>query len=190
MGNIVISLSPLSLSLTFTLTHRSITGIYSLLLSITLWWSCWQTWQVSSLPLCNSSDINHNLLILPRSKDFYHTCYCLSGLSVSQHCFGEEKVINITGDSNNELVSIVVASKLKLVSTVDKRESDMTCDVFSKLIHNLIVNSLRSNMLTFLGLCSLLFVLNLCFLSTNMDSSVLTVQQFYVIVKISYKITF
>ena len=119
----------ISLSLSHTLTHRSITGIYSLLLSITLWWSCWQTWQVSSLQLCNSSHINRNFLISTRSKDFYHTCYCLSGLSVSQHCFGEEKVINITGDSNNELVCIIVASKLKLVSTIDKRESDMKCNV-------------------------------------------------------------
>ena len=29
--------------------------------------------------------INHLHMMLSRSRDFYHTCYCLSGLSVCQH---------------------------------------------------------------------------------------------------------
>lgn len=40
-----------------------------------------------------------------KSKDFYHTCYCLSGLSASQHCFGSKRVINISGDEAAILVS-------------------------------------------------------------------------------------
>jgi len=36
-----------------------------------------------------------------KSRDYYHTCYCLSGLSVSQHCFSGSK--KVQGDPNNLL---------------------------------------------------------------------------------------
>lgn len=37
-----------------------------------------------------------------RARDFYHTCYTLSGLSVAQHCMTERP--SVTGDPTNELV--------------------------------------------------------------------------------------
>ena len=40
-----------------------------------------------------------------RYRDFYHTCYCLSGLSVSQHCHNTDTVQTITVDSESVLVS-------------------------------------------------------------------------------------
>eukprot|EP00116_Pleurobrachia_bachei_P013138 sb/3473400/ len=33
-----------------------------------------------------------------KSRDYYHTCYCLSGLSISQHSFSDQVV---RGDPNN-----------------------------------------------------------------------------------------
>lgn len=42
-----------------------------------------------------------------KTKDFYHTCYCLSGLSVSQHCFGNKETVNITDDSDAILVLLI-----------------------------------------------------------------------------------
>ena len=38
-----------------------------------------------------------------RTRDFYHTCYGLSGLSVSQHCL-DGKIVNITEDKSDILV--------------------------------------------------------------------------------------
>ena len=40
-----------------------------------------------------------------KTRDFYHTCYCLSGLSLSQHCFADSKTINVTEDDGCVLVS-------------------------------------------------------------------------------------
>lgn len=42
-----------------------------------------------------------------KSRDFYHTCYGLSGLSIAQH-FGGGNIAHkiIVGDKSNELVSI------------------------------------------------------------------------------------
>jgi len=43
-----------------------------------------------------------------RTKDFYHTCYCLSGLSVAQH-FADSRhaCVRVTGNKEvNEVVSI------------------------------------------------------------------------------------
>lgn len=44
-------------------------------------------------------------LIPHRSRDFYHTCYCLSGLSIAQH-FGNKDLHNelILGRDENRLV--------------------------------------------------------------------------------------
>ncbi|CAN0383622.1 unnamed protein product [Discosporangium mesarthrocarpum] len=36
-----------------------------------------------------------------KPRDFYHTCYTLSGLSVAQHCLTEPPLVY--GDSSNEL---------------------------------------------------------------------------------------
>jgi protein farnesyltransferase subunit beta len=38
-----------------------------------------------------------------KGKDFYHTCYCLSGLSVAQHSMGDH-VTNITSNPRDILV--------------------------------------------------------------------------------------
>lgn len=46
---------------------------------------------------------------LSRARDFYHTCYCLSGLSVAQHCYGNKNIVNITLDSDSVLVSSFVS---------------------------------------------------------------------------------
>ena len=43
----------------------------------------------------------------PRSRDFYHTCYCLSGLSIAQHCYGNKNIVNICLDSESILVSLL-----------------------------------------------------------------------------------
>lgn len=48
-----------------------------------------------------------------KSRDFYHTCYCLSGLSVSQH--GPNN-----GESANELI-LGASRDNKLVSGIDQR---------------------------------------------------------------------
>ena len=45
----------------------------------------------------------HNTFSHVRSRDFYHTCYCLSGLSLSQHCVS--KTINITRSNADIIVS-------------------------------------------------------------------------------------
>ena len=34
-----------------------------------------------------------------KNRDFYHTCYCLSGLSIAQHASGE--IPSVTGDIGN-----------------------------------------------------------------------------------------
>ncbi|CAN0445803.1 unnamed protein product, partial [Hapterophycus canaliculatus] len=38
-----------------------------------------------------------------RARDFYHTCYTLSGLSVAQHCLSEQSP-TVVGSSSNLLV--------------------------------------------------------------------------------------
>lgn len=51
-------------------------------------------------------DFNNSSLSIPlRSRDFYHTCYCLSGLSIAQH-FGNQDLHNelILGRDDNRLV--------------------------------------------------------------------------------------
>lgn len=41
-----------------------------------------------------------------KGKDFYHTCYCLSGLSVAQNNpFYNEQAATIQGDQENLVVS-------------------------------------------------------------------------------------
>lgn len=39
-----------------------------------------------------------------KGRDYYHTCYCLSGLSVSQYCFGGKETINITDNKKDLLI--------------------------------------------------------------------------------------
>lgn len=51
-----------------------------------------------------------------KSRDFYHTCYCLSGLSISQHCYGNSTIIDIADCPEDILEPIhpafnIVASK-------------------------------------------------------------------------------
>lgn len=49
------------------------------------------------------------LLLLSRGRDFYHTCYTLSGLSVAQHCLADNPIV--VGDSSNKLVSKYVTRR-------------------------------------------------------------------------------
>ena len=44
--------------------------------------------------------------VASRSRDFYHTCYCLSGLSVAQHGFNGY-ITDITGEKDLLLVSVL-----------------------------------------------------------------------------------
>jgi len=45
-----------------------------------------------------------------RTKDYYHTCYCLSGLSVAQHfADGKHSCTHVIGNKDlNEVVSILL----------------------------------------------------------------------------------
>lgn len=62
-----------------------------------------------------------------KSKDFYHTCYCLSGLSVSQHCFANKRIINISANESAVLNPIHPVFNI----TLDKVQ--MAHGYFSKL---------------------------------------------------------
>ena len=54
------------------------------------------------LLLCCQS-VNGGLIDKPgKARDFYHTCYCLSGLSASQHCF-DGSTTDITKDPESIL---------------------------------------------------------------------------------------
>jgi len=59
-----------------------------------------------------------NMTFCCRTKDFYHTCYCLSGLSVAQHfAVGRQSCTQVIGNKQlNEVVgTLVVACKLSLL---------------------------------------------------------------------------
>ena len=50
---------------------------------------------------------------LGRSRDFYHTCYCLSGLSVCQHfpsgaSLGNNATLNDDDDDDENTVTLVI----------------------------------------------------------------------------------
>lgn len=62
-----------------------------------------------------------------KSRDFYHTCYCLSGLSVAQHCYGDKRIIDITHDPD----SVMTLTHPVFNIAVDKVQS--AYDYFSKL---------------------------------------------------------
>ena len=50
---------------------------------------------------------NWKLSLFNRSRDFYHTCYCLSGLSVAQNFIGDEvSNVKLLGPKKNHLVRI------------------------------------------------------------------------------------
>lgn len=63
---------------------RCITRIYPYLLSVWIWWIDRQTWQVSAID-CVLHPIPVPTCVVCRGPDYYHTCYCLSGLSTVQH---------------------------------------------------------------------------------------------------------
>lgn len=48
---------------------------------------------------------------MPRPRDFYHTCYTLSGLSVAQHCLKDTPTV--VGNSSNLLVSVTTLRFLR-----------------------------------------------------------------------------
>lgn len=52
-------------------------------------------------------DVSHMMDFVLRSRDFYHTCYCLSGLSIAQH-FGNKDLHHelVLGRDENRLVRI------------------------------------------------------------------------------------
>ncbi len=50
--------------------------------------------------------LNSNYSVTHRMRDFYHTCYCLSGLSVAQHCYGTNNTVTISLDPETVLVSV------------------------------------------------------------------------------------
>ncbi|XP_038641021.1 protein farnesyltransferase subunit beta isoform X1 [Scyliorhinus canicula] len=75
-------------------------------LSMTHWMFHQEALQEYILLCCQNS--TGGLLDKPgKSRDFYHTCYCLSGLSVAQH-FGGGDLLHkvIVGDENNRLEPI------------------------------------------------------------------------------------
>lgn len=40
-----------------------------------------------------------------RSRDYYHTCYCLSGLAIAEHFIGDGvQNVEVAGDKKNILV--------------------------------------------------------------------------------------
>ena len=51
--------------------------------------------------------ISFTVCLYFRSRDFYHTCYCLSGLSVAQHFTGHLAERYVIGSSKNEVVTFV-----------------------------------------------------------------------------------
>ena len=53
-------------------------------------------------------------LVFGRSRDFYHTCYCLSGLSVCQHFPTEASHGDTTNHSDDEDTVILVICLLNL----------------------------------------------------------------------------
>lgn len=68
-------------------------------------WLCDQVALQEYILIC-CQDHRGGLLDKPgKSRDFYHTCYTLSGLSVSQHfSLGQSYSLDVLGDSRNELV--------------------------------------------------------------------------------------
>ena len=95
---------------------RGTTRICSILLSASKRRTSWQTNSVSetftlhnytpapTFYLSPSFPPSSSYFLSWRSPDYYHTCYCLSGLSVAQHCHGNERVIDITHDPDSVLV--------------------------------------------------------------------------------------
>ena len=66
-------------------------------------------------------------ICIVRSRDFYHTCYCLSGLSVCQHCQDGHSV-NIGDDIDGDAITLVnVVRVLSVVIGVDDIETNTSC---------------------------------------------------------------
>ncbi|XP_078089523.1 protein farnesyltransferase subunit beta [Mustelus asterias] len=88
------------------LLHRALHMDGKNALSMTHWMFHQEALQEYILLCCQNS--TGGLLDKPgKSRDFYHTCYCLSGLSVAQH-FGGGDLLHevIVGDENNRLEPI------------------------------------------------------------------------------------
>ncbi|XP_051885438.1 protein farnesyltransferase subunit beta isoform X2 [Pristis pectinata] len=85
------------------LLHRALHAEGKDALSMTHWMFHQEALQEYILLCCQNS--TGGLLDKPgKSRDFYHTCYCLSGLSVAQHFGGGELLHEvIVGDKNNRL---------------------------------------------------------------------------------------
>ena len=57
--------------------------------------------------------VNHlHMVLLSRSRDFYHTCYCLSGLSVCQHHPTGDNDMNSDDEDSVILVNALSVNKL------------------------------------------------------------------------------
>ncbi|XP_067895576.1 protein farnesyltransferase subunit beta [Heterodontus francisci] len=85
------------------LLHRALHADGKDSLSMTHWMFHQEALQEYILLCCQNS--TGGLLDKPgKSRDFYHTCYCLSGLSIAQHFGGGELLHDvIVGDVNNRL---------------------------------------------------------------------------------------
>lgn len=85
------------------LLHRALHAAGKDTLSMTHWMFHQEALQEYILLCCQNS--TGGLLDKPgKSRDFYHTCYCLSGLSVAQHFGGGELLHEIiVGDESNRL---------------------------------------------------------------------------------------
>ena len=67
-----------------------------------------------------------------KSRDFYHTCYALSGLSVAQHSPGEEEPILVGGEVN------LLVSRISEVVTKWVREHPKLNEIFFHLPHSFV----------------------------------------------------
>ncbi|XP_065893069.1 protein farnesyltransferase subunit beta-like [Dysidea avara] len=72
-----------------------------------------------------------------RSRDFYHTCYCLSGLSICQHCQGGHS-ISIGHDYDGDAITLKPTHPVYNIWT--ERAED-TMEYFSKLAQPTIVST-------------------------------------------------
>lgn len=87
----------------FPLVHSILTKQEDTALSMDSWMFDQKALQEYVLLCCQN---NHGGLIDKpgKARDFYHTCYCLSGLSVAQHFLaGQLREDDVAGDPKNEL---------------------------------------------------------------------------------------
>jgi len=76
--------------------------------------------------ICSQDEIRGGFRDKPgKSKDFYHTCYTLSGLSSSQH--NADGSINILGDDDNNIIE-----EIHPLHNIRKEKADSIHSFFNK----------------------------------------------------------